>query len=157
MTNRRHHIADKLEVLEDFRIRNNLPQVKCLSDRILLYMRYGLQTYIKPRHQLYCKQHLNTEDNATSATEEEDYNKLDKDCIDFYEKYVRGQPEYTNKHPASIAAAIIYMCTVMSPRMIYITQKYISDIFSVNSVTLRERVKDLKDDFNKWLQEEEEE
>lgn len=79
-------------------------EVKCLSDRILLYLRYGL--YKLEQEFPYLKRIEYGEDTS-------DLHKMEEKAIDIYKNYIRANEEYTTKHPAAIAGGILYIICVM--------------------------------------------
>ena len=102
--------------------------VKCLSDKGLLYLRYGID---KLRN-FYGKDYLNEQ---ILEREQEDKEIFEDYCIRIYNEFIRGNMEFTNKSMISNASAMLYICCVM--KGINITQKDISEIYGVSEVRIR--------------------
>lgn len=124
-----------LEKFEDsLKVKNGVTSNKCISDRILLYLRYGFDT-------------LSFKD----VKEKENYVNR---SIDLYKK-IRGNELYLGKNPRVIAAAIIYLVHVFigiesfngDERLYFrnasalrhgtITQKKIHQVFNVSTLGIQ--------------------
>src|SRR6476659_10905786 len=81
-----------LNQIEEFRVKNNVHEPKCISDRLLLYLRYGIDSFGLPWSQ--------------DAM-------LNNSVMKLY-GLVRGDMNYTNKNPLSVASAILYISCIIS-------------------------------------------
>lgn len=76
-------IHNDMSYVEEYRKENGI-EIRCLSDKILLYMRYAMDDLKLPE-------------------------PLKEKCTDFFYDKVWTNPIYTNKNPRVVAAAIIWV------------------------------------------------
>lgn len=110
-----------------YRAKNNI-QIKCISDRILLYLRYGMDA-----------------DPVLKANKQDLFYPLEPIVMELYHK-IRGDPEYTCRNPVGMASAILYIASVMDG--LNKTQKDIAEIFGVSEVSIRNNYLLLKKKLN---------
>ena len=120
----------------DFQHDNNI-QVKCLSDRILLYIRYGL--YKLGNESPSLKKIEYGEDTS-------DLHKMEEKAIYIYKNYVRANEYYTTKHPSAIAGAVLYIVCVMWG--VNRTQINIADLMNCAPVSVATYYRKLRKDMN---------
>lgn len=113
--------------IETYKNTNNI-QIKCLSDRILLYLRYGMDT-----------------DPVFRSKKNDPNYPLEPLIMELYYK-IRGETEYTVRKPAGMAAAILYISSVMNG--IHKTQREIAELFGVSEVSIRNNYLLLKKKLN---------
>lgn len=145
------------ENVDKFAKDNNIQPPKCISDRILLYIRYGVDYLSKHEYHEYMgisrweelkpgyeKQGREirfeilkdvygqewTYGHIIYKLLEQEKKELYGNCIKIYEM-VRGDMRYTNRNPLSIAVGIIYIAGVMLSRL-RITQHDIKYCFGVS-------------------------
>ncbi len=94
--------------------------IKCLSDKGLLYLRYGIDRL----RDFYGKNYIIDEEEKF-----EDY------CTRFYNDRIRGDIEFTNKSMLSNASSLLYICCII--RGINITQKDMAEIYNISEATVR--------------------
>lgn len=146
---------EKFDVFHDrveaFRQESNTEQPHCISDKIFLYLRYAFDDIDK----YFTESEYGIKENPFSAEERQ---KLREATIQVYE-LVRGDPEYTCFNTRCVAAAILYIGTVMSE--LYIKQEDIASFFQVAVVSIRNPYKKMLKEFfdtvwdknqNKWVQ-----
>lgn len=109
------HIKTNAEI---YQTKNNI-SVKCISDRVLLYLRYVLD------------EHYNFENKDKANTLRE--------CVMMIYKTVRGDPTITNRNPMIMAAAILYTAGLM--RGINISQKELADLFEITDASIQNNFK----------------
>lgn len=108
------------ENVEQFKQQNNI-QVKCISDQIMLYYRYSISKLdIRPEDRL----------------------KLLERCDKIYYERIRGDMEFTNKLPKSIAAGLVYVSCVMDG--VNRTQKDVAATLSMSEASIRTNYKIFK-------------
>lgn len=164
--------------VENFREENKIESPKCISDRILLYVRYALDMFTKKEffidvaehdietwekfgyvlHRKYTKE-FNLGQQYPYALMyrlmiAEQKKELFDNAMELY-GMVRGDMKYTNSHPIGVAAAIIYLSNiVLVPRgekhndYVPITLMDISYILDVAETTITKYVKMMKKDFD---------
>jgi hypothetical protein len=156
-----HYVQEKVET---FREQNNIEPARCISDKILLYLRYGID---KIQNQDYYKwiseeTYNNNNDNnkedkyrvirrkdqdnkflprsaevfVAYKMDDEDKQVLYDRCMEFY-KVVRGDMRYTNRNPLMTAAAMIYIIGAGNVFSVPISQREVSKILEIAEVTLR--------------------
>lgn len=112
---------------------NELEQIsnqptKCLSDKGLLYLKYGISKI--PEELL---------DGKWSNISRQEF---EEKCIEGYMDRIRGNPEFTNKSMRSVAAAYLYiMCVCWG---INLTQMDIAEIYEMSVVTIRNNYREIK-------------
>jgi transcription initiation factor TFIIIB Brf1 subunit/transcription initiation factor TFIIB len=151
---------------------NNLEPPKCISDRILLYIRYGIDHFSKQEFYeymsvkrweelkpIYEKQGREasfktlkdmhgmewTYGYMTYKLIEQDRKELDDNCMKIYE-LVRGDMRYTNRNPLSVAVGIIYIAATMLSNL-SITQNDFRECFGVSTPSVANHYKMILKDF----------
>jgi hypothetical protein len=160
------------ENLDKFTKDNNLEPPKCISDRILLYIRYGIDYFSKQEFYeymnikkwkelkpIYEKQGREasfktlkdvygmewTYGYMTYKLIEQDRKELDDNCMKIYE-LVRGDMRYTNRNPLSTAVGIIYIAATMLSKL-NITQNDFRECFGVSTPSVANHYKMILKDF----------
>lgn len=122
-----NQIQERQRIIENYRLDNDIKSPNCISDKILLYIKYGLEQ-LRERYPDF------------NGTEE-----YEKKVYELYYK-IRGEPEYTNKSPSSIASAILYIaiCYIGHPAVqLDIAQIFLTTIHVVRT-NYTKMIKDLK-------------
>jgi len=90
-------MPERQKLIDEYRQKNDIREPRCISDKILLYLRYGLDQF-KTRYP-DCN-HIEYEEKV----------------YDIYNR-IRGEPTYTNKNPVFVAGSILYLagCIVGYP------------------------------------------
>lgn len=106
---------EHMKVMDEYGRQNNIP-VKCMSDKIYLYYRYGVS--------------------KLDVTHEDHRKNILEQCDRLYYGRVRGEMKYTNKTPSSIASAIIYIAVVMAG-INHISQADVAEVLNVTVSSVR--------------------
>lgn len=106
-------------------------QPKCISDRILLYLRYALdkllpKTIELKNHPAFINNFENVEDIRNFIMEK-------------YNNFIRGEPEFAGKNPATVAATLIYVCLlVKTGGIMNVSQDIVANTLNVSSQSIRQ-------------------
>jgi hypothetical protein len=161
------------EKVDKFMKEKNLEPPKCISDRILLYVRYGID-YFSSKKEFYDYMHEKRAEEYKAIYEkwgrtvyikqfkdsvycylvykldEDDKKRLTDNCMKVYE-LVRGDVRYTNRNPLSVAAGIIYLAGVMLTRL-KIIQHDLEGCFGLSETSVRTYYKLILKDFKRELE-----
>jgi len=157
---------------------NNIQPPRCISDRILLYIRYGVDCLgkkelweymgLKRWEELkegYEKQGREIRFNISKSWNgdqeyadghifykliESEKKELIEACMKIYE-LVRGDTRYTNKNPLSVAVGIVYIAAV-SLCNLRVTQSDVKEVFRVSEASVATHYKLIVKDFKKDLE-----
>lgn|SRR5215212_17657 len=134
-SSKKKNIKDRQKIIEEYRIQNNIEPPKCISDQVLLYLRYGMDNaYHYKHHQIQSKP---TEKIKVEFDEDDREWMMEK----LY-KPLRGDPEFTAKVPSHMAMGMLYITSVMCG--IDISQPEVAEIYHSTAVTVRESYKTVK-------------
>jgi len=157
---------------------NNIQPPRCISDRILLYIRYGVDCLGKKElweymslkrweglKEGYEKQGREIRFNISKSLNcdleytdghifykliESEKKELIEACMKIYE-LVRGDTRYTNKNPLSVAVGIVYIAAV-SLCNLRVTQSDVKEVFRVSEASVATHYKLIVKDFKKDLE-----
>lgn len=122
---------------------------KCISDTILLYIRYGIDHIEWNRIGLERKIYSPFSSEYTKYTDEKYFDKIEnfkKHTMDLYQNRIRGETKYISKNPVSVAAALTYIGVVTAE--IWISQEYVAEIFGVTPTAVATNYRRIKKDLN---------
>jgi hypothetical protein len=105
-------------------------EVKCLSDKGLLYLRFGID---KLRN-YYGINYV--------AESEEDGEPFEEYCTRIYNEVIRGNMDFTNKSMVSVASSFLYICCIM--KNIDLTQKDIAEIYAITPITIQKNYSEIR-------------
>lgn len=147
-----------------------LREPRCISDRILLYIRYFInEVYNSDEINVYWNGEYYTKDEEIPHNHrwqwagfsnrrmklirysDDKWNEKIKNMNDYamkvYNNHIRGEMKYTSCSPLDIAAAVVYIAGVMSD-VPTLTQEKLANIARVSKASVAKWYKILKVDFN---------
>lgn len=116
-------IYDKIE---GYRKERDFEPPKCISDKILLYMRYVLSEI----RTIAMKEQRGVSKDEVMMKEIMD--RIDHTAHDIYYNRIRGEPEFTNKTPIIVAGVIVYVAARIE-RCLHLS-RYSEVFISFNSI-----------------------
>jgi hypothetical protein len=140
---KKNNTKERQKIIEEYRKQNNIEAPKCISDQVLLYLRYGMD------NAYHYKRSFNMA--ITAEKEKVEFSDEEKEwMLETLYKTLRGDPEFTSKVPSHMAMGILYIATVMCD--IYLTQTEVAEIYHSTPVTVRTSYKIVKRLYNKLKQ-----
>lgn len=132
---KKNNTKERQKIIEEYRIQNNIEQPKCISDQVLLYLRYGMD------NAFHYKRSFNL--SKTAEKEKVEFDDEAKEwMMERLYKTLRGDPEFTSQVPSHMAMGILYITAVWNG--INITQSEVAELYYSSPVTIRSTYKTIK-------------
>lgn len=126
-------------IITEYQQQNNI-EVKCLSDRVMLYCRYVIDKLDELG--LYSTEITEEEYNGQDYVGITDKEIFTRYVNKIYHNTVRGNLDFSGVSPKSLASGIIYIACVMNGTNL--TQDKVAELLGISVVSLRHVYKKMK-------------